>query len=182
MNRRQISLILIIAFGFTLCGCGASQDREEKAVVPTATLKDSLLDFQRRMKWGLYEQASLYVDDDHREGFLGRYEERGEEFKIVSLELISAVETSATAVVEVEQEWYDETMVVRKDRFIEIWNKREGVWMRGERMTKKEYRKQKKELADQLKREAADAEAAKAAQLNTDGPAPIETPSEQAQP
>jgi len=181
MNLFRISLILFAVFGFTFVGCAETQNREEKAVVPTNKLKDVLMDFHRRTKWGLYEQASLYVDDDHREAFLGRYEQRGEEFKIVALELISAVENAGSAVVEVEQEWYDETMVVKKERFIEIWNRQEGAWMRGERMTKKEFRKQKKARTEEIKRLAAEAEAAKTAEQPAEA-MPEEPTGDQAQP
>jgi hypothetical protein len=142
-------LLLLAVLAVVSVACSGSQDVPESE--PETALDKVVLEYNRYLKWGMYDRAADFVSPAHREGFLGRYEEKGEEFKIVSIEIRGVTYHGPAAIIESEQEWYDESMVVRKERFMEVWSRANGPWQRGERMTKKEYRKRKDELIKELK-------------------------------
>ena len=146
------TLFVILAL-ISLVGCAHGEEKETQHK-DSPDLQTCVRDHHLKMRWGLWEPASAYVDTAHRQAFLGRYEEKGDDFKIVDIEVRNVTKGGDSAIVEVEQEWYDETMVVKKERFIEFWGQNDGLWMRGERITKDEFRKRKKETADALKAHA----------------------------
>lgn len=154
--QNRFFVLLSVALIALSVACGGTQEVPESK--PEAALDKVVDEYYRYLKWGMYDRAADLVDVSHREAFLGRYEEKGEEFKIVGIEVKGVTYHGNAAVIETEQEWYDETMVVRKERFMEVWSRATGPWMRGERMTKKEYRKRKDELIKKMKGEDSDDE------------------------
>lgn len=132
-------------------------------------LEGALRSFHKNLRWARYEDASRLVADEYKQVFLGRYEELGEDFHITMLEVVSVKmqplekgDKWPVADVEVEQEWYIEpNMTVKKDTFVETWNRRQTSWVLEERVTKKEWRElQKKEKEEAAAKAAAEKETA----------------------
>lgn len=138
--RALLTLFLLV---FAVACAPAQKHLDTKE---TTDLRPTLVDYNMKLKWGMWEQASLYLLPTEREAFLGRHEALGEDFKIVSIEVKSVVFDVASAEVESEREWYDEGMVVKKERFVEVWTLDDNVWRRGESMTKKAWKKQRDAL------------------------------------
>jgi hypothetical protein len=119
---------------------------EKKDFADPRALPFSVNEFYKEFRWGRYEQASMHIDESYRHGFLGRYEELGDSFRIVDLELKSMKFEDDYAEVEVEQQWYVEAdMIVRTERYVEIWKPDSGRWLLHERVEKEAWRKQKEE-------------------------------------
>lgn len=143
MKDLRTCLILIgVVFGVSAMFLGCANIGEEKPGDPQA-LQETARTFHTNMRWSRWEHASGQVHEAYRQEFLGRYEELGEDFRIVDLEFRSAelVEEGFAAILEVEQEWYllpDTT--VRKERYLERWVYEGGLWLLGERMTQEDYR------------------------------------------
>lgn len=133
--RATIALLTLVL----LAGCVTPKAHEDPRT--TQELRHVLQDFHMKMRWGLWEQAAQYTTDNYRNEFLGRYEELGEDFKIVDLNIKSVKLGEPVSTVEVEQEWYVEPdMTVQKKRFIESWVYLAGGWRINERITKTEFR------------------------------------------
>lgn len=144
-----LRITLIFALAMTLaCAHGSDKQLDPK---DSADIRLIVTDYNMKMKWGMYDAASLYVLPAERQEFIGRYEEKGDDFKIVEIAIKGVtMADDEKAMIEVEQEWYGADMVVKKERFVEYWEVLDGNWMRGERVTKDEYRKRKKEVIDAL--------------------------------
>lgn len=135
---------LFLLFSLFLVACAPSQKHLDTK--ETTDLKPTLADYHMKMKWGLWEQASLYIHPSKRQEFLGRQEELGEEYKIVQIDVKSVKLDGIRAEVETEIEWYDEGMVVKKERFIEEWAVLDSQWRRGDAMKKDEWKKLKQKI------------------------------------
>lgn len=135
----QILMALMMAAVFAL---GCSTVNEEKPGDPRA-LEEAARALHTNMRWARWEHASDLIHEAYKQEFLGRYEELGDDFRIVDMEFKSAeiVEDGFSAVLEVDQEWYQlpET-TIRSERFMERWVFEEGVWRLRERVTREEYR------------------------------------------
>lgn len=133
---------LVAAVLMTLFTFGCATVNEEKPGDPRA-LEEAARALHMNMRWARWEHASDLVHEAFKQEFLGRYEELGDDFRIVDMEFKSAeiVEEGFAAVLEVDQEWYQlpET-TVRSERFMERWVFEEGVWRLRERITREEYR------------------------------------------
>ncbi len=147
--KKALHLVLLILLS-TMLACAHGSDKQLDPKEST-DIRLVLNDYNMKMKWGMYDAASLYIMPDERQEFIGRYEEKGEDFKIVEIAIRNVtLADDEKAMIEVEQEWYGADMVVKKERYVEYWQVVEGNWMRGERITKDEYRKRKKEVTDAL--------------------------------
>lgn len=131
-----------ITFLFAFCfaaGCVTPKAHEDPKT--TQELRHVLQDFHMKMRWGLWEQAAQYTTDNYRNEFLGRYEELGEDYKIVELNVKTVTLGEPVSTVEIAQEWYVEPdMTVQKKRFVESWVFLAGGWRINERITKAEFR------------------------------------------
>lgn len=131
--------ILFLLLPLLLVGCITPKANENPKTVDE--LRTVLQDFHMKMRWGLWEQAAAYTSPEYRNEFLGRYEELGEDFKIVNLEVKSVTLGDPVSTVDVEQESYEEPdMVVQKKRYIETWALVGGTWRITERVPKDEWR------------------------------------------
>jgi len=153
-----LRLALIFALALTVaCAHGSDKQLNPK---DSADIRLIVTDYNMKMKWGMYDAASLYILPAERQEFIGRYEEKGDDFKIVEIAIKGVtMANDDKAMIEVEQEWYGADMVVKKERFVEYWESVDGNWMRGERITKDEYRERKKEVTEALtkKKDASEA-------------------------
>lgn len=132
-------LLFLSLLVLTLTGCLTPKAHENPKT--TQELQVALQDFHMKLRWGLWEQAAAYTADNYRNQFLGRYEELGDDYKIVKLEVKQVKLGDPISTVEVEQEWYVEpVMVVQKKRYIESWVFHSGMWRINERITKDEFR------------------------------------------
>lgn len=163
---------LFVVFFLFFAACTPNQKHLDAK--DTTELKERLTDYQMKMRWGMYEQASQYVDPRFKQAFIGEMEERGEDYKIVSIEAKNVVIDGVVAEVEYEMEWHSESMVVKKDKFIDRWVQVGTVWLRQDSMTKDEWRKKKieKETAAIEAIEAAAAADAGANDTPSEDPAP----------
>ncbi len=141
-----LSLLMVATFAF---GCASKQAKSEnKRPGDPAALNYNITNFHIDMRWGRWEQAALYTDEGYRQGFLGRYDELGDDYKIVDLNIKSITIEEEVAEVDVEQESYKlPSMVVEKIRYIEVWKPVEDTWQLFERTERDDYRAEKKRLA-----------------------------------
>src|SRR5690554_1177694 len=113
-------LLLVGALLVFASGCSAAQTKERPG--DPAALDMAARNFHKNMRWSRWEEASEQVHESARESFLGRYEELGEDFRVVDLALrkVDFSDDGFEAILEVEQEWYElpET-TVRQERFVE---------------------------------------------------------------
>jgi hypothetical protein len=129
-------------------GCAAAQNSADDG----QALKASVMEFHRNLRWSRYEFAAQHVDPKFREAFLGRYEELGDDYHLVQLEIkkleMTREEDKPVATIEVEEKWYREpNMVVKTDRVIERWERIRDGWLIVERMEKDEWKAREKERA-----------------------------------
>lgn len=135
--------ILFLLLVLTFTGCITPKVHENPKT--TEELRTILQDFHMKLRWGLWDQAAAYASDDYKNEFLGRYEELGDDFKIVNLDIKTVTLDEPLSTVDVEQESYTEpSMVVEKKRYIESWIHVSGMWRIVERIPKKEWRERQK--------------------------------------
>lgn len=171
MWMSMIRLFVVFFLFFAAC----TPNQKHLDAKDTTELKERLTDYQMKMRWGMYEQASQYVDPRFKQAFIGEMEERGEDYKIVSIEAKNVVIDGVVAEVEYEMEWHSESMVVKKEKFIDRWVQIGTVWLRQDSMTKDEWRKKKIEK-ETAAIEAVEAAAAAADAGQADVSAPETTP------
>lgn len=143
-------------------GCATTQSNNN--LESPQDLQMRVESFHRYLRWEMFEKAAGTVHEAHRETFLGRYEEYGDDLDIVSVEMRridrddspgeetqksgrgSGPKTGQRVRVEVEQRWYVEPdMRVKEKRFVEIWELTGQGWMLRERMRREEWRRRQKE-------------------------------------
>lgn len=139
---RWIGLTMIaavISFG-VFGGCSSvGQERGGDA----EALDEEMRGFHSDLRWARYDHARNTVHDAYRPTFDGKFEERGDDYEIVDMEMkrVDLVEEGFAAVVEVEQQWYQlPSTMVEKERFVERWVYEDGRWWMRERMERSEYR------------------------------------------
>jgi hypothetical protein len=137
-------------------GCAAAQNSADDG----QALKASVTEFHRNLRWSRYEFAAQHVDPTFREAFLGRYEELGEDYHLVQLDIkkleMGTEDEKPIATIEVEEKWYKEpNMVVKTDRVVERWTRIRDGWFMSERLKKDEWKEREKEA---IKKAAPDAE------------------------
>lgn len=140
------ALVLLGVVFATGVGCSAAQVKERPA--DPAALDMAARNFHKNMRWARWEEASQQVHEAARESFLGRYEELGDDYRVVELALrkVEFSDDGFEAILEVEQEWYElPDTTVREGRFIERWVSEEGVWWMRERLSREEFRAREKE-------------------------------------
>ena len=144
---KYVATILFIALMLPAC----EHPPTDNSVDDEDNLQLSVRTFHRDMRWMQWESAARLVAPEERQQFLGRYEELGEDFHIVELDLKSVSNVSGDeALVDIEQRSYVEpNMTVKKQRFIEVWKKRDDGWLMTKRMLKDEYKEMKKAEQDQ---------------------------------
>ena len=136
--------LFLLTLLVVLSGCLTPKAHENPKTADE--LRTILQDFHMKMRWGLWEQAAAYTAPEYRNEFLGRYEELGDDFKIVDLEIKQVTLADPVSTVDVEQESYQEPdMVVQKKRYIESWVFLGGSWLITERIPKEEWRERQKQ-------------------------------------
>ena len=122
----MMSALLVGATVFSACG-GASS--------PARDLKNNVQMYHNLMRWGRYSEAAMYIPPAQQEEFLGRYDELGDDFKIVEMKLKSVrVVAEDKATVEMVVEWVRApSMTVHKDVVTESWVQVKGRWVVQER-------------------------------------------------
>lgn len=155
---------LILGLVLFMCACTPGQKQTDAKA--TTDLKETLIDYNMKMRWGLWEQASQYIDPAFKQAFIGELEERGDDYKIVDIEAKNVIFDGTSADVEYEMEYHSESMVVKKEKFVDHWEQFGGVWLRQKSMTKKEWRDRKIKKEIEAKEKAMAAEAAKASTNN----------------
>lgn len=155
--RIQSLLVAVLLF-FTGCLTPKAQENPKT----TDELRTVLQDFHMKLRWSLWEQAAAYTSPDFRNEFLGRYEELGEDFKIVDLEVKSVTIDDPISIVDVEQQWYQEPdMVVQKKRYIESWVLLGGNWRIIERIPRDEWRERQTKTPEETPQAEPEVEPAK---------------------
>lgn len=135
----------VMLFAVLLLGAGCLTPKAHENPKTADELRIILQDFHMKMRWGLWEQAAAYTAPLYRNEFLGRYEELGDDFKIVNLEIKQVTLGEPLSTVDVEQESYQEPdMVVQKKRYIESWGFAGGTWLLHERIPKDKWRERQK--------------------------------------
>lgn len=160
------ALLMVTFTAPAMMGCQPQPERSPSMDDGTE-LQDALRAFHKNLRWGRYDHAAKLVDDSYEPTFSGRYEELGEDFHMVSLEIMDVEmqkgdkKASARALVTVEQQWYIEpNMSVKKEKFVELWARTQAGWRLTERLEKKEWREREKERKAREAEEAATEEAA----------------------
>lgn len=152
------TLILLITLALPAC----ANSPTDKSIDDKADLQVTVQTFHRDMRWRRWESASMLVAPEHRQEFLGRYDELGEDYYISNLELKSLTRLENKAILDIEEESYKEpAMIVKKKRLIEIWEKRGGDWLMAERLPKDDYKERKKAEAKAAAKKAEEGNAQK---------------------
>jgi len=161
----KLNHLFILALKLTLTcsalswvGCAASPDH----IDDTVALRHSVQEFHKNLRWARYQEAAVMVSPEHRNAFIGRYEELGDEFHITELEVKNVTyekdeQKRAVAIVETEQQSYkEETMTVKKEKYIEKWRRDRAGWQMLSRQTKKEWRNKNKLKPDDKRQDLED--------------------------
>ncbi|MFP4600725.1 MAG: hypothetical protein ACOC9W_03140 [Persicimonas sp.] len=136
-------ILTILLTALILPACANSPGKE--AIDDKANLQAAVMTFHRDMRWQRWESAAMMVAPEERQKFLGRYEQLGEDFSIIELDLKSVSQGENAAIIDVQQQSMKEpSMVVKKERIIEVWEKRDSAWLLTERMEKDEYKEKMK--------------------------------------
>lgn len=156
--RRTLHALAIIALllmtGPLMGNTGCSTMNRPPSIEDGTELDSALRGFHKNMRWARYEQAAYLVSSEYKQTFLGRYEEYGEDFHITLLEVRDVEmreadrdkEIPVHAIVEVEQHWYKEpNMTVKKERYMERWERSQNGWRLHDRIEKEEWRAREKE-------------------------------------
>lgn len=150
--RYVLCAILLTTFAApAMTGCQPQPERSPSMDDGTE-LQDALRAFHKNLRWARYDHAAKLVADSYEPTFSGRYEELGEDFHMVSLEVTDVEmqkgdkKASARAMVTLEQQWYIEpNMSVKKEKFVELWARTPAGWRLTERLEKKVWREREKE-------------------------------------
>lgn len=139
-------IALMIAVGVTCLAAGgcASVAEQERPGDPEE-LQQQARSFHTDLRWARYEHASEVVHPAWRPTFEGIYEERGDDYEIVEMDLksVNMVDEGFTAHIEVEQQWMElPSTVVQTERFVERWVHEDDRWLIRERITRDEFRDQ----------------------------------------
>jgi hypothetical protein len=121
-------LVLSVMLGLTVA-CGGGQ------MSSAGKLQMSVDTFNEHMRWGRYDAASSHLIVKDREAFMGRYDELGEDYKVVDYEVKSVkLQPNGDAVSETVVKWLREpNMTVKKDKVRETWRYFDGTWLMIER-------------------------------------------------
>lgn len=140
--RRLAPLLLAAALlcAPLLLSPGCAHSPTDQAVKDTDDLQLTVTTFHRDMRWSRWEAAAASVAPHRRQAFLGRYKELGDDFHISNLEIKTLEPLKTEVIIDIEQESYTEpAMIVKKERYIEVWEKLSGGWQLTERMPKDDF-------------------------------------------
>jgi hypothetical protein len=154
--KSALPFALLFSVGLLAVGCVTPPD--ERPGDPAA-LHEEIRAFHTNLRWARWEHASRSIHDAYVHEFMGRYEELGEDYRVVDVTTVNAEisDDGFSALVEVDQEWYQlPSTTVQKVRFVERWVWDDDRWSMRERMPREEYR----ELGRVFPSEAADRERA----------------------
>ena len=141
-NPKMIAAV-VVGLVVAVATIGCATITEDPGAGDPDLVEEEASNFHTNLRWARYEHAAEAVHDDYRTQFEAIYEERGDDYEIVDMEMKSAemMEDGYAAKIEVEQQWYElPSTVVETDRFVERWiYEDEGWWLR-ERLRRDEYR------------------------------------------
>ena len=139
-----LAVVFVCVVGTLSTGCAAfTEQQEDERPGDEASLYEEARSFQTNLLWARYDQAYDSVHQAYRPAFEGEFEERGDDYEIVELDMIRAelIDEGRKAHVEVEQQWYMlPSTVVEKERFVEHWVFEDQQWQIRERITRSEFR------------------------------------------
>jgi hypothetical protein len=140
MHIARLTVFALLAV-FLAGALGCNRHSHKKTMDDGRDLQMRVQSFHTDLRWARYEAAAEVIVPEERERFLGRYEELGDDYKIANMDLITVKRPSdKEAVVEMEQESYTEPqMTVKKQTFMELWERREGHWLLVKRLTEDEW-------------------------------------------
>jgi len=112
------------------------------------------------------------TSDPFRQAFLGRYEERGDDYDIVDLEVKNVERPSVDRrLVTIQQQWVVEpNMTVNKEKFIEVWERFDSGWALTDRMRRREWRRRQTRTTADEEAEETEPAAETDDQTSTPGP------------
>lgn len=131
-----LALALVLPWG-ALVACGGPQVR------PEGLFEEHVRTFHTHMRWGRWESAASFLPDEDRFGFLGEYDERGDDYEVVEYEITSINLNSdrVSGVVSVRvQSFRLPSTRVHNQRFVERWewNEHRRLWELAERRERDE--------------------------------------------
>lgn len=146
ISRLGALLVLLLLVGLGGAGVGCAHSPTDQSVKDQADLELTVTTFHRDMRWRRWEAAAASVAPERRRQFLARYRELGDDFHISNLEIKTLDRVGSEVIVDLEEESYTEpAMIVKKKRYIEVWEKPDNAWLLTRRMLKDEYLKMKKQ-------------------------------------
>ena len=142
---RSTGIIAAVVAGLvvavTTIGCATIT--EDPGAGDPELVEEEASNFHTNLRWARYEHAADAVHDAYRNQFEAMYEERGDDYEIVDMEMKNAemMEDGYAAKIEVEQQWYElPSTVVETERFVERWIYEDEKWLLRERLRRDEYR------------------------------------------
>jgi hypothetical protein len=138
-----VCLVLGLASMGSTCATGSDQGTgaDKTTLTESDNLRSQLRVFHKHMRWESFDRASSMVAESHRQAFIGRYEEHGDDYDIVDLRIKRVeIRSKDEAKVEVEQKWYVEpVMTVEEETFVEIWRLGKQGWKLEDRLQKDDW-------------------------------------------
>lgn len=143
-KRSIIVLTLGCMVGSVVLGCANLPEPEETERPGNPDdLQEKAREFHTNLRWARYDHAIDAVHEAYEPAFQGEFEERGDDYEIVQLDMKNSdiIEEGFETHIEVEQQWYQlPSTVVQKERFVERWIYEDEEWQLRERLMRDEFR------------------------------------------
>ncbi len=141
--RRWTMAVMVLTL-WGLLGMGCSTLSSEDGPGDAELLYHTAHRFHSDLRWARYDEARKLVHEAYLGTFDGMFEERGDDYEIMDMQLKRLEmrdDEGYEALVQVEQEWMQlPSTIVESDRFMELWLFEEGRWQLRDRITRSEYR------------------------------------------
>jgi hypothetical protein len=77
-------LPVLSGFFLLLVACGSPQ-------TPTATFQSKLDEFHGHMRWGRFNEAATFLQEEDRQDFLGAHDELGDDYQVTEFEIQNVI-------------------------------------------------------------------------------------------
>lgn len=143
--RNSVVVFAVLGLGAALVSTGvgcASVTGDDDTGDPEA-LEQAADHFHTNLRWERYQHAWDVVHDAYRGTIEGKFEERGDDYEIVEMNMVDGelIDGGEAAHVQVDQKWYElPSTVVESERYIERWVFEDDRWLLRERLQRDDYR------------------------------------------
>ncbi len=145
-----VTVVALLAVAIVGCSTLSSSDGPGDPEM----LQQTAESFHSDLRWARYDNARELVHEAYLGTFDGMFEERGDDYEIMDMQLKRLElrdDEGFEALVQVEQEWMQlPSTTVESERFMERWVFDEERWLLRERMERSDYRDQGDQFDSEL--------------------------------